>query len=95
MTYFEETQEVKTNQTLILKNILFDFNKSTLQNQSFTDWIKWCNFLKEKPDFNIELRGHTDAIGNKSYNIKLSEDRAKAVGAYFISKGIPSGAYRL
>lgn len=91
VTYFEETQEVKTNQTLILKNILFDFNKSTLQSQSFVELDKVIKMLKEKPEFKIELRGHTDNIGNKSYNIKLSEDRAKAVGAYFISKGIPTG----
>jgi outer membrane protein OmpA-like peptidoglycan-associated protein len=93
VTYFEETQVVKTNQTLILKNILFDFNKSTLQNSSFSELDKVVKILIENPNYFIEIRGHTDNIGNKSYNIKLSEERARSVGAYLISKGVDT--YRI
>ena len=36
----------------------------------------------------IEIRGHTDAKGSDSYNQRLSENRAKAVADYLLSKGI-------
>ncbi len=42
--------------------------------------------------FNIE--GHTDAIGNRDYNLDLSKRRADAVVAYLTSLGIDSSRLR-
>jgi OmpA-OmpF porin, OOP family len=39
----------------------------------------------------IALTGHTDSIGGPAYNQKLSEQRAAAVKAYLVSKGIDGG----
>lgn len=36
----------------------------------------------------IEVGGHTDSVGNDAYNLKLSQQRADAVRAYLVSKGI-------
>jgi len=36
----------------------------------------------------IEVRGHTDAKGSDSYNLRLSENRAKSVVDYLVSKGV-------
>ena len=36
----------------------------------------------------IEIQGHTDSVGSKPYNQKLSEKRADAVKTYFTQKGI-------
>ena len=36
----------------------------------------------------IEIGGHTDSKGSDSYNLRLSENRAKAVYDYLILKGI-------
>jgi OOP family OmpA-OmpF porin len=44
--------------------------------------------LKKEIAFIITISGHTDNVGNKSYNLKLSENRAKSVANYLISKGI-------
>jgi outer membrane protein OmpA-like peptidoglycan-associated protein len=40
------------------------------------------------PTLRIEISGHTDNVGSKSYNKKLSEKRAKAVVDYLVDKGI-------
>jgi OmpA-OmpF porin, OOP family len=44
--------------------------------------------MKETPALKIEVRGHTDNIGDASYNQKLSERRADAVAEYMIKQGI-------
>jgi outer membrane protein OmpA-like peptidoglycan-associated protein len=41
--------------------------------------------LKSNPGYNLVIQGHTDSIGNKAANQKLSEDRANAIKNYFTS----------
>ncbi len=88
VTYFNGTT-AKKGETLVLKNINFDFAKSTLQASSNLELTKVVTFLKSNPTYNIALYGHTDNIGNKSSNLTLSKARANAVRTYLVSKGIP------
>ena len=45
--------------------------------------------LKEKfPNLKIKIESHTDSRGSDSYNLKLSDNRAKSTMEYLISKGI-------
>jgi len=37
------------------------------------------------------VEGHTDAIGDRDYNLKLSQERADAVAAYLRSLGVDGG----
>lgn len=62
-----------------LDSILFDFNDSKLKPDAETAVAKISEILKKYPDREIRVSGHTDNIGKKEYNQKLSEDRAKAV----------------
>jgi outer membrane protein OmpA-like peptidoglycan-associated protein len=43
---------------------------------------------------NIKVSGHTDSVGSDTSNQTLSERRAEAVTAYFVSKGIPRGRFK-
>ncbi len=43
-----------------------------------------------KQGFSVELASHTDSRGSDSFNLNLSERRAKAVKQYLISRGISS-----
>ncbi len=48
-------------------------------------------FLLVNPTVNIELSGHTDSDGDKTYNQSLSEKRADAISGILISKyNVPS-----
>jgi len=47
-----------------------------------------ASILKKNPDLKVEIDGHTDSTGPAAYNMKLSENRAKAVMDYFVAKGI-------
>lgn len=71
---------------------LFDFNKSALKPEGKA---ALDNVIKHAQGIKIEIfavTGYTDRIGSDKYNLKLSEQRAQAVKAYFVSQGIPADA---
>ncbi|HIP31757.1 MAG TPA: hypothetical protein EYG86_03255, partial [Crocinitomicaceae bacterium] len=75
-------------QPIILANVFFDLNKSTLRKASFIELDKLVSFLNENKDVKIEIGGHTDSRGDAQKNITLSNNRAKSVYEYAISKRI-------
>lgn len=79
--------------TVRLKNIYFDFDKTTLKKESFTELNKVVDFLKQNETVEIEIAGHTDNKGSDDYNANLSQGRSQAVVDYLASQGIE--AYRL
>lgn len=75
---------------IVLNNVFFDLNKSSLRPASINELEKLYLILKENPSMKIELSGHTDNQGSAAYNNRLSYGRAKAVVDYLISKGVNS-----
>lgn len=71
-----------------LNNVLFETGKSTLKSSSYKELDELVELLKLKPELNFEIAGHTDNIGQDEDNLKLSENRAKAVMSYLIKSGI-------
>ncbi|MGK7389863.1 MAG: OmpA family protein [Candidatus Cyclobacteriaceae bacterium M2_1C_046] len=84
---------IEIGTTVRLKNIYFDFDKTTLQSISFTELNKVVDLLTSNPNVEIEISGHTDSKGADEYNLNLSQGRAQAVVDYLISQGIDG--YRL
>ena len=74
--------------TFVLKNIFFDFDKSTLVKESFVELDNLVSYLKVNKNLRIEIGGHTDNQGSEAYNETLSLARAKAVYEYLLAKGI-------
>jgi outer membrane protein OmpA-like peptidoglycan-associated protein len=72
----------------IIENILFEFNKADLLEQSKQTLDKVILAMKSNQNFNIELNAHSDSKGSDSYNLKLSQQRAESSKKYIISKGI-------
>ncbi|MBO7134613.1 MAG: OmpA family protein [Bacteroidales bacterium] len=72
-----------------LNQIYFEFNSSELLTMSYIQLDSLYNILEQKPTVRIEIRGHTDNIGNEGYNKKLSVERAASVYNYLLEKGIP------
>lgn len=83
-------KKIEVGNKIVLNNIFFDFNKSTLRVESTAELDRLTKLLNDMPSLKIEISGHTDNIGTAVYNKKLSEDRAKAVVDYLIKKGINS-----
>ena len=83
-------QPIAKNATAVLDNIFFEFNKSDINQRSYPELDEVVNFLKENPKIKVEISGHTDNVGEETYNQQLSLKRAQSVVNYFLSKGINS-----
>lgn len=78
----------KAGSIIELRNVFFDTGKDILRQDSYEQLTQLITYLNQKPKGEIEIRGHTDNVGNDEDNQKLSERRAKAVYDYLVSKGI-------
>ncbi|MBW7866743.1 MAG: PD40 domain-containing protein [Brumimicrobium sp.] len=76
------------DQPILLANVFFDLNKSTLRPESFVELNKLADLLAKNGKIKVEVGGHTDTRGDAKSNQKLSEDRAKSVYDYLIEKGV-------
>ncbi len=72
--------------------IYFDTNKYNVNSASQVILDKMSGLLKEFPDTNVLIVGHTDNTGPEDYNLTLSKQRAQSVDGYFKNKGL--NAYR-
>ena len=70
--------------------VYFMFDKYYLTTQAKAIIDENIKALKANPSLKILVEGNTDAMGPASYNIRLSEKRAKQVYQYLISKGLDS-----
>jgi outer membrane protein OmpA-like peptidoglycan-associated protein len=59
--------------------VLFDFNSSKVNPTVNDNLIKFAETLKQYPDTEILVAGHTDNVGTEQYNMSLSQQRANAV----------------
>ena len=74
--------------TLNENTVNFDFNSANLTTLAKTNLDKLVTVLKNNPDTNINIYGHTDSIGSDAVNLRISAQRAAAVKNYFVANGI-------
>lgn len=68
--------------------ILFDVDKTDLKSAARTNLENLATSLKNNPQTNISIIGHTDSTGTASYNQTLSERRAASVKSYLVTNGV-------
>ena len=71
-----------------LNNVFFDFDKWNLRPESYVELDRVVKLLAENPSIEIEMSAHTDSRGADDYNFRLSDNRARSVMEYILSKGI-------
>ncbi|MDP2601394.1 MAG: OmpA family protein [Deltaproteobacteria bacterium] len=76
--------------TIILDDVLFDFDKSNIKPEAGAILDRLVAFMKENKDKKAALSGHTDSVGTDAYNQKLSERRMNSVKDYVVKKGAES-----
>ena len=72
----------------VTQNIQFDEAKASIRPESNPVLDEVVSVLQEKPDMKLRIVGHTDDVGSRAANVRLSKQRADAVKAYLVSKGI-------
>lgn len=94
---FQEYQEIDTHilmvkaevgSKVVLKNIFFDVNESSLKPESLAELENIRDLLSQHPSWRIQINGHTDNAGNARTNQALSLKRAEAVVEYLVKQGI-------
>lgn len=76
------------------KGINFKTGSTALTKSSFNTLNDIVALMTKLADVNLEIQGHTDNVGDSTYNEELSQGRAQAAVDYIISKGIGSKRLR-
>ncbi|MFZ1871849.1 MAG: porin OmpA [Chania sp.] len=83
---------VETKKFTLSSGVLFNFGKSTLkpEGQHALDELYTQLSSLDPKDGSVVVVGFTDAVGSAESNLRLSEQRARSVVDYLVSKGIPA-----
>lgn len=83
-----DANNLKAIKVTFSEGILFQTGKSVLNTNSKVALAEFAVSLKNSPDTDVTIYGHTDNTGSDAINEKLSKERAASVASYLNSKGI-------
>lgn len=81
-------ETIKVGEVMILEGINFETNSAEISGGSEEILTKALNTMRNNPNIEVEISGHTDSRGSNSANQSLSERRANSVKAWLVSNGI-------
>ncbi|CAI8363999.1 MAG: Outer membrane porin F [Formosa sp. Hel3_A1_48] len=81
-----------TNLNMLSKRILFDTGKHSFKSETYAILTEITQIMKQHPDAQFKLEGHTDSTGASDMNHRLSQSRVNAVRDYLVNNGIPSAS---
>ncbi|MBN1983781.1 MAG: OmpA family protein, partial [Chitinivibrionales bacterium] len=90
----EPTKQSLMPRHQILEGVAFVSGSADITYASFQYLDPIIKELKEYPNIEIEVRGHTDSVGKNEMNMSLSQRRADAIRLYLIKNGIDAGRVR-
>lgn len=85
--------EVASGEYFMIKAVFFGANSYELDREAQIRLEKLFDYMDKNPQLYVEVVGHTDAIGSKEYNLKLSQKRSRSVIDYLVEKGISSDRF--
>ena len=80
--------EVAGDEWMVRGTVLFAVNESAIQPGAHELLNKVAVYLRENPQYAVEIQGNTDNTGPMAWNMKLSEMRAESVKAYLVTQGV-------
>ena len=83
-----EIKEIEVGKTFEMDNILYATKSYSLNDDALFMLDQFIKFLNENPTIKVSIQGHTDNEGDAGENQVLSENRAKGVVDYIVSRGI-------
>jgi outer membrane protein OmpA-like peptidoglycan-associated protein len=79
---------VRKDRIEIKQQLRFKPNRAVLLTDSYQTLQQIAQALKDSPNLSVRIEGHTDNVGKKDKNLKLSQSRADAVRDYLIAQGV-------
>lgn len=76
------------NKKAVLEKLLFVFNSTTIDETGHSQLKAVAAYLKSHPEDKSEIGAHTDGVGTKAYNLKLSQERAEACLKFLVKEGV-------
>ncbi|MFZ5561422.1 MAG: OmpA family protein [Pseudomonadota bacterium] len=80
--------EVLKEEVAIAMDVKFASGKATIQGDASAEIRKVADFMQKYPNVNVTIEGHTDNRGNAAVNRALSQQRADAVKAELVKRGV-------
>lgn len=80
----EEEEVLKT----AFENLEFNTGNAIIKEVSYPSLDELAALLVKKKNWKLQISGHTDNVGDAQKNLVLSKQRAEAVKAYLVSKGV-------
>ena len=68
--------------------IYFDVDQAIILEQYHAQLLEIIKITKSHSDLRIQVTGHTDSDGSKTYNRHLSKRRAESIIKFFIKRGL-------
>ena len=81
-------QPIRSGTSIVLNNIFYRTGEYAIEESSTAELNRLVRFLMQNKEVHIEISGHTDNVGSAAFNRELSQNRANAVAAYIVKKGI-------
>lgn len=81
------TESEREIQVSLGAEILFDTGESTRRPRATVALGELAALIRDHPDLPIEIEGHTDSVGTRANNARLSQERAEAVKRWLAANG--------
>jgi outer membrane protein OmpA-like peptidoglycan-associated protein len=81
-------ENLEQGEAVRMEQLQFDADSTSINSSSLPTLDELYNFLYDNPAIVVEIGGHTNGLPEHDYCDRLSNDRAKAVADFIISKGI-------
>jgi outer membrane protein OmpA-like peptidoglycan-associated protein len=83
-----DAYETERGVVINLPDVLFAFDSYELTSEAYSTVREIVNSAQATPTRRLAVEGHTDSVGNESYNLALSQRRADAVSKALKAKGV-------
>ena len=82
------SEKMEVRARIVIRNVLFDYDKSELKLPFRPEIDKAVRMLEEDPKLEALVEGHADWIASEKYNLALGLRRANAVKGALLERGI-------
>lgn len=77
-----------------IPNVGFNFDSAVVRSESYALLDIIADFMLKYPDLKLRITAHTCKTGSRSYNLDLSERRAKTIMNHLVQRGVPPPSIR-